>query len=34
MQLAFGGDAELRLSSLEPHGVFAELEFPARRSST
>jgi sensor histidine kinase YesM len=31
LQLAFGGDAQLRLSSLEPHGVCAELEFPARR---
>jgi LytS/YehU family sensor histidine kinase len=34
MQLAFGGDAQLRLSGLVPHGVCAELEFPARRSTT
>jgi hypothetical protein len=32
MQLAFEGDAQLRLSELVPHGVCAELEFPARRS--
>jgi LytS/YehU family sensor histidine kinase len=31
MQLAFGGDAQLRLSGLVPHGVCAELEFPAQR---
>ncbi|HSI58631.1 MAG TPA: histidine kinase [Ideonella sp.] len=30
LQLAFGGDAQLRLSGLVPHGVCAELEFPAR----
>ena len=29
MQLAFGGDARLSLSGLVPHGVSAELEFPA-----
>ena len=29
MQLAFG-DAQLRLSGVTPHGVLAELEFPAR----
>jgi signal transduction histidine kinase len=34
LQLAFGGDAELRLSSVEPHGACAELEFPERRSAT
>ena len=33
MQLAFGGDARLSLAALEPHGVCAELEFPAWRSS-
>lgn len=33
LQLAFGGDAQLQLSSLEPHGVCAEAEFPARRST-
>lgn len=32
LQLAFGGDAQLRLLALEPHGVRAELEFPARWS--
>jgi signal transduction histidine kinase len=32
LQLTFGGDAQLRLSSLEPHGVCAELEFPAQPS--
>jgi two-component sensor histidine kinase len=31
MQLTFGGDAQLRLLEVEPHGVCAELEFPARR---
>jgi len=34
LQLAFGGDAQLRLSALEPHGVCAELNFPAIRSPT
>jgi signal transduction histidine kinase len=29
LQLAFGGDARLRLSALQPHGARAELEFPA-----
>jgi signal transduction histidine kinase len=32
MQLAFGGDAQLQLSEIEPHGVSAELSFPARQS--
>jgi hypothetical protein len=31
LALVFGGDAQLRLVVLEPHGVCAELEFPARR---
>jgi glucose-6-phosphate-specific signal transduction histidine kinase len=31
LQLAFDGDAQLRLSALEPHGVCAELDFPADR---
>lgn len=31
LQLAFGGDARLRLSDIEPHGVCAELDFPARQ---
>lgn len=32
MQLAFAGDAQLRLTEIEPHGVRAELDFPARSS--
>jgi two-component sensor histidine kinase len=32
LQLAFGGDAHLRLIEVQPHGVCAELEFPARRT--
>lgn len=34
LQLAFGGAAQLRLLPLEPHGVCAELEFPAQGSPT
>ncbi len=34
MQLAFGGDAQLRLTEVQPHGVCAELEFPARQELT
>jgi two-component sensor histidine kinase len=30
LQLSFGGDAQLRLLAVEPHGVCAEVEFPAR----
>jgi hypothetical protein len=30
LQLAFGGDAQLQLTEIEPHGVCAELNFPAR----
>lgn len=30
LQLVFGDEARLRLSELAPHGVCAELEFPAR----
>ena len=33
MHLAFGGDAQLRLTEVQPHGVCAELEFPARQES-
>ena len=33
MQLAFSGDAQLNLAPLEPHGVSAELDFPARQAS-
>jgi signal transduction histidine kinase len=32
LQLAYGGDAQLRLLPLQPRGVSAEVEFPARRS--
>ena len=31
LQLTFGGDAHLRISSLAPHGVSAEVDFPAQR---
>jgi signal transduction histidine kinase len=31
LQLTFGGEAQLRLLAVEPHGVSAELEFPARK---
>jgi sensor histidine kinase YesM len=31
LQLVFGRDADLRLASIEPHGVCAEAEFPAQR---
>jgi sensor histidine kinase YesM len=31
LQLAFGGDAQLRLTANQPHGVCAELDFPAER---
>jgi len=34
MQLAFGGDAQLRLTEIEPHGVCADLDFPARRQES
>jgi hypothetical protein len=30
LQLAFGGDAHLRLSAVSPHGACVELEFPAQ----
>jgi signal transduction histidine kinase len=33
MHLAFGGDAQFRLTEVQPHGVCAELEFPARQES-
>jgi LytS/YehU family sensor histidine kinase len=32
LQLTFGGDAQLRLIRIEPHGVRAEVDFPAQRS--
>lgn len=34
LQLTFGGDAQLRLFEVEPHGVCAELDFPAREKLT
>ena len=33
LELAFGGDAQLRLGPLQPRGVCAEIEFPARRAA-
>ena len=33
LQLAFDGDAQLRLSAIEPHGVCAELDVPARQNT-
>ena len=32
LELAFGGDARLDVAALVPHGVSAEVDFPARRS--
>jgi hypothetical protein len=34
LHLAFGGDARLRLSALQPHGARAEIEFPAQPASS
>jgi signal transduction histidine kinase len=34
LQLTFGDDAQLRLSAIVPHGVCAEMVFPAREGST
>lgn len=31
LQLSFGGDAQLQLLEVQPHGVRAELDFPARQ---
>jgi signal transduction histidine kinase len=33
LQLAFGGDAQLRLSEVQPHGVCAEIDMPARKQA-
>jgi LytS/YehU family sensor histidine kinase len=33
LQLAFGGEAQLRLTEIEPHGVCAELDLPAREDA-
>ena len=32
LQLTFGGDAQLRLITSEPHGVRAEVDFPAQKA--
>jgi LytS/YehU family sensor histidine kinase len=34
LKLAFDGDVRVQLSEVEPHGVCAELDFPARRESS
>jgi LytS/YehU family sensor histidine kinase len=34
LELAFGGDAKVNLVALVPHGVRAELDFPAEASKT
>ena len=34
LQLAFGGDAHVKLSDNLPHGVRAEIDFPARKETT
>jgi two-component sensor histidine kinase len=34
LQLTFGADAQLRLLEVQPHGVCAEVSFPARRQPT
>lgn len=34
LQLAFGSEAQLRLSALQPRGVCAEIEFPAQQGAT
>jgi sensor histidine kinase YesM len=33
LQLAFGGEAQLRLTEVDPHGVCAELDLPARQET-
>jgi len=33
LQLAFGGDAQLRLAALQPRGTIAEVDFPARQGT-
>lgn len=33
LQLAFGGDAQVRLSEIQPRGVRAEIDFPARKDA-
>ena len=34
LQLTFGGNAQLRLTEVKPHGVCAELDFPAQQPHT
>ncbi len=34
LQLAFVGDAHVRISEIQPHGVRAEIDFPARKDTT
>ena len=34
LHLAFGGDAQLRITPLQPHGVCAELDFPVQLGAT
>ena len=33
LQLTFGGDVQLHLTETRPHGVCAEVTFPARRAT-
>lgn len=33
LKLAYGGDAQLNLTEIEPHGVCAEIVFPAREGA-
>jgi hypothetical protein len=33
LQLALGGDAQVRLSDIQPHGVRAEIDFPAQKGA-
>ncbi len=34
LELTFGGDAQLRIVNIDPHGVRAEVDFPVQRSAT
>ena len=34
LRLVFGGDAEVRVTEIEPHGVRVELDFPAQQQGT
>lgn len=33
LKLAFGGNAQLTLTEIAPHGVCAEISFPSREAS-